>query len=124
MDKRIVVAIDTWEVDSPYPRGHYVKTLGDIGERETETDVLLLEHDIPTLPFTAAVQACLPPLPWSVTQADVDDPSRYESWAAYVCVQLFSFFPCLQECRFCSTSTPATHDIDKGTFCGVITDNR
>jgi exosome complex exonuclease DIS3/RRP44 len=38
--------------------------------------VLLLEHDINTSPFTPAVHACVPPLPWSVTQADVDDRNR------------------------------------------------
>ena len=38
--------------------------------------VLLLEHDINTSPFTEAVHACVPPLPWSVTQADVDDRNR------------------------------------------------
>jgi len=39
--------------------------------------VLLLEHDINTSPFTPAVHACVPPLPWSVTQTDVDQPNRY-----------------------------------------------
>lgn len=38
-DKRIVVAIDSWEADSAYPAGHYVRTLGTIGDRETETEV-------------------------------------------------------------------------------------
>ncbi len=38
-DKRIVVAIDSWEADSAYPAGHYVRTLGPIGDRETETEV-------------------------------------------------------------------------------------
>lgn len=37
-DKRIVVAIDGWEADSMYPSGHYVRTLGAIGDRETETE--------------------------------------------------------------------------------------
>lgn len=37
MDKRIVVAIDGWDVDSMYPSGHYVRTLGTIGDRDTET---------------------------------------------------------------------------------------
>lgn len=40
-DKRIVVAIDSWEADSAYPAGHYVRTLGLIGDRETETEVRL-----------------------------------------------------------------------------------
>ncbi len=37
MDKRLVVAIDTWDSDSMYPSGHYVRTLGIIGDRDTET---------------------------------------------------------------------------------------
>lgn len=37
MDKRIVVAIDDWSTDSMYPAGHYVRTLGVIGDRNTET---------------------------------------------------------------------------------------
>lgn len=37
MDKRIVAAIDDWTVDSMYPSGHYVRTLGVIGDRDTET---------------------------------------------------------------------------------------
>ena len=47
-DKRIVVAVDEWPATSWYPNGHLVKTLGEIGDRETETSVLLMEHDIPT----------------------------------------------------------------------------
>ena len=33
-------------VSSLYPIGHYLKTIGDIGDRETETQVVLLEHEI------------------------------------------------------------------------------
>lgn len=39
MDQRIVVAIDSWEADSMYPAGHYTRTLGPIGDRDTETEV-------------------------------------------------------------------------------------
>ena len=38
-DKRIVVAVDGWQPDSMYPSGHYTRTLGTIGDRETETEV-------------------------------------------------------------------------------------
>ncbi len=38
-DKRILVNIDTWDVDSQYPSGHYVRTLGTIGDKETEVTV-------------------------------------------------------------------------------------
>jgi len=42
-----MVQIDSWPADSKFPIGHYVKTLGDIGDKDTETQVLLIEHDIP-----------------------------------------------------------------------------
>ncbi|ETW05835.1 hypothetical protein H310_03502 [Aphanomyces invadans] len=67
MDKRIVVAIDSWPVDSRFPVGHYVKTLGVIGDKETETQVLLLEHDIPCEQFSDKVLKCLPPADWTIT---------------------------------------------------------
>ena len=39
MDKRLVVVIDGWDEDSAYPQGHYVRTLGTIGDRDAETEV-------------------------------------------------------------------------------------
>ncbi|GLC34112.1 hypothetical protein PLESTB_000838700 [Pleodorina starrii] len=76
MDKRIVVVIDGWEADSAYPRGHYVRTLGVIGDKDTETEVILIENDINTNPFTPAVHACVPPLPWAVGPSELSDPRR------------------------------------------------
>jgi len=49
--------------------------------------VLLIENDINTNPFTPAVHACVPPLPWSVTEADVADPSRCVHPATPSCCQ-------------------------------------
>jgi hypothetical protein len=37
MDKRLVVVVDSWEPDSLHPSGHYVRTLGVIGDKNTET---------------------------------------------------------------------------------------
>lgn len=95
-DKRIVVAVDSWEADSLYPSGHYVKTLGAIGDKETETEVLLIENDINTNPFTPAVHACVPPLPWAVTDAELADPSRAD----------------LRHLAVCSVDPPGCKDID------------
>ncbi|EFN55177.1 hypothetical protein CHLNCDRAFT_35599 [Chlorella variabilis] len=95
-DKRLVVAIDCWEADSLYPSGHYVRTLGAIGDKETETEVLLIENDINTSPFTAAVHACVPPLPWAVSEADLSDPSRAD----------------LRHLAVCSVDPPGCKDID------------
>lgn len=67
MDKRVLVVIDSWPADSRFPLGHYVRTLGVIGDKETETNVLLLEHDIPTDQFSDEVMRCLPPEDWTIT---------------------------------------------------------
>ena len=48
-------------------QGHFVRRLGKIGDKETENEVLLLEHDIPHQAFSEAVNACLPKLPWVIT---------------------------------------------------------
>ena len=52
--------------------------------------VILVEHDIITSPFTAAVHACVPPLPWSVAQSDIDQPGRRgppptRTWCTALC---------------------------------------
>ncbi|ETL26443.1 hypothetical protein L916_19889, partial [Phytophthora nicotianae] len=67
MDKRVLVAIDSWPADSKFPLGHYVRTLGVIGDKETETNVLLIEHDIPCDQFSDEVMRCLPPEDWKIT---------------------------------------------------------
>lgn len=68
--QRIVVVVDSWEADSLHPAGHFVRKLGAIGDKDTETEVLLIENDINTSPFTPGVHACVPPLPWSIQESD------------------------------------------------------
>ena len=41
LDKRIIVAVDSWDHQSRYPSGHYVRTIGVIGDRDTETEVYM-----------------------------------------------------------------------------------
>ena len=53
--KRILIAIDSWPSDSQFPLGHYVKTMGETGVKDVETEVLLHEHNIPCEPFPAKV---------------------------------------------------------------------
>ena len=70
--KRIVVSIDSWPRSSRLPRGHFVRDLGMIGDKETENEVLLLEHDVPHLPFSPAVLKDLPEVPWSISDQEVE----------------------------------------------------
>lgn len=44
------------------------RTLGDIGDRETETQVILIEHDIPPNVFSKEVLECLPPDDWKISE--------------------------------------------------------
>ncbi|KAJ3068868.1 hypothetical protein HDU98_008029 [Podochytrium sp. JEL0797] len=58
--QRIMVAIDNWNKSSMHPNGHFIKTLGAVGDRKTETDVILLEHDVRFMPFSKQVLSFLP----------------------------------------------------------------
>lgn len=66
--QRIIVAIDSWPRTSRYPLGHFVRALGKIGDKDTENEVLLLEHDVPHSKFSEAVLSFLPNLPWVITE--------------------------------------------------------
>jgi exosome complex exonuclease DIS3/RRP44 len=67
-NQRIIVAIDHWPRSSRYPQGHFVRALGPLGEKETENEVLLIEHDIPHCKFSQEVLNCLPELPWIISK--------------------------------------------------------
>ena len=72
--KRIIVALDSWPRHSRYPLGHFVRTIGTIGDKPTEIEVVLLEHDIPHSKFSQEVLDCLPTVtpekPWKITPED------------------------------------------------------
>lgn len=68
--QRIIVCIDSWPRNSRYPLGHYVRSLGQLGDRMTENEVLLLEHDVPHHSFSQAILDCLPKMPWLITAKD------------------------------------------------------
>ena len=38
--------MDNWPANSQYPNGHFVGSLGQIGDLEAELKVLLVQHDI------------------------------------------------------------------------------
>ena len=40
--------------------------------------MVLIENDIDSRPFSSQVLACLPPLPWSVSSADIANPCRLD----------------------------------------------
>ncbi|CAH2071572.1 unnamed protein product, partial [Iphiclides podalirius] len=69
--QRILVALDSWPRNSRYPLGHFVRSLGPIGDKAAENEVILLEHDIPHARFSEAVLACLPPDDWTIPEEEI-----------------------------------------------------
>ncbi|KAK3221781.1 hypothetical protein Dsin_008806 [Dipteronia sinensis] len=104
LNKRIVVTVDSWDRQSRYPFGHYVRVIGDIGDRDTESEMVLIENDIDARPFTAQVLACLPPLPWSVSSEDLANPIRLD----------------LRQIRVFSVDPPGCKDIDDALHCTAL----
>lgn len=99
---RILVAIDSWPVDSRYPLGHYVKTIGESGNKDVETEVLLHEHNIPCDPFPAKVLACLPPEDYKI---DIENSPGRED---------------LRHLPVLSIDPPGCKDIDDALHCVVL----
>ena len=108
LDQRIVVVIDDWPADSMYPEGHYVKSLGLIGSVDAETQALLLENDVDDRPFAPAVYACVPALPWKVTDDHLAEPGRED----------------LRDLLVCSVDPPGCKDIDDALSARDIDDER
>ncbi len=48
------------DLDSQYPDGHYVRTIGPVGTLDSEIEALLVTHSALPYPFSAAAEACLP----------------------------------------------------------------
>ena len=68
-DKRVTVTMHMWDKFGEWPRGKWAKTLGKIGDREVETEMILMEHSISNEPFSEEVLSCLPPEDYVPTEA-------------------------------------------------------
>ncbi|KAK3110817.1 exosome catalytic subunit dis3, partial [Teratosphaeriaceae sp. CCFEE 6253] len=51
LGKRVLVTIDTWDRESRYPVGHFIRSLGELETKGAETEALLLEWDVQYRPF-------------------------------------------------------------------------
>ena len=104
LGQRIIVVVDAWPKDSKYPIGHYIRSLGKIGDKVTENEVLLLEHDVPHQPFSDNVLACLPKLPWIISE---EERSKRMDLTGY---------------EICSVDPPGCTDIDDALHCRDLGD--
>uniref|UniRef100_A0A1B0CGZ3 Protein DIS3 homolog n=2 Tax=Lutzomyia longipalpis TaxID=7200 RepID=A0A1B0CGZ3_LUTLO len=104
--QRIIVAIDQWPRYSRYPLGHFVRALGPLGDKETENEVILLEHDIPHSNFSEEVLSFLPKMPWMITDKDLE--KRVD----------------LRGITICSVDPPGCTDIDDALHARRLSENR
>lgn len=94
LGQRLIVTMDKWDRGSIHPVGHVVKEIGASGDKEAETEVLLVENGIPTRKFSDAAMACLPDETWKVTEEHIK--SRWD----------------LRDWTICSVDPPGCTDID------------
>ena len=60
LGQRVLVTIDSWDRESRYPVGHFIRSLGELETKGAETEALLLEWDVQYRPFPKTVLDCLP----------------------------------------------------------------
>lgn len=92
--KRVLVIIDKWDRSSVHPNGHIIREIGSSEDKETETEVILIENGITTRKFSDAAMACLPDVSWRVSEEHCK--SRWD----------------LRDWTICSVDPPGCTDID------------
>lgn len=104
--KRLLVSIDSWTINDHFPRGHYVKNLGILGDKQTEMESLLHEHDVPYQSFSPQIISELPVegSDWTVKEEHV--ANRRD----------------LRNLDICSIDPPGCTDIDDALHCRKLED--
>ncbi|KAI0318692.1 RNB-domain-containing protein [Amylostereum chailletii] len=71
-NKLFVACIKRHPISSLHPFGTLVEELGPIGDVEVETSALLKDCNFPTEDFTEGVLKCLPPMPWTIPERELE----------------------------------------------------
>lgn len=79
-----------------------MRSLGPLGDKETENEVLLIEHDVPHSNFSEEVLSFLPKMPWIISEED---------YAARVD---------LRGIAICSVDPPGCTDIDDALHSRIL----
>ncbi|KAG7096895.1 hypothetical protein E1B28_004301 [Marasmius oreades] len=72
VNKLFVACIKRHPISSLHPFGTLVEELGPIGDIEVETSALLKDCNFPTEEFTDNVLKCLPPIPWTIPERELE----------------------------------------------------
>ncbi|PFH52769.1 hypothetical protein AMATHDRAFT_56203 [Amanita thiersii Skay4041] len=71
-NRLFVACIKRHPISSLHPFGTLVEELGPIGDIEVETSALLKDCNFPTEEFTENVLKCLPPMPWTIPERELE----------------------------------------------------
>lgn len=71
-NKLFVACIKRHPISSLHPFGTLVEELGPIGDIEVETSALLKDCNFPTEEFADNVLKCLPPVPWTIPERELE----------------------------------------------------
>lgn len=115
LNKRILIAVDSWPRNKRYPLGHFIKDLGLVESKDAETEALLLEHDVEYRPFTKKVIQCLPEEGenWKCP-VDLKDSSEISK------DPLLAKRVDLRDKLVCSIDPPGCVDIDDALHCKLL----
>jgi protein SSD1 len=72
VNRLFVACIKRHPISSLHPFGTLVEDLGSIGDVEVETSALLKDCNFPTEEFTDNVLKCLPPMPWTIPERELE----------------------------------------------------
>lgn len=100
-------------------QGHFIKTLGKLGDKETENEVILAENDILHHEFPEAVLDCLPTLPWIITEEVCLFPKIFTTIIFFSIKDLAKRVD-LRDFCIVSIDPPGCTDIDDALHCRLL----
>lgn len=72
MEGQLLLArVGEWAQGNGYPSAELVRSLGFAGSAEAETEAILSAHECSLEPWSAAVEACLPPADFSISASEI-----------------------------------------------------
>lgn len=70
-DVMVICELTSWPLSSFFAHGIFVEAVGSCKNITDCTKALLAENGIDVTPFSAEVEACLPPVPWAIPESEV-----------------------------------------------------
>jgi exosome complex exonuclease DIS3/RRP44 len=78
-----MIQFDDWPSNSKYPSGHFLSLIGEMGDLNTESEIILLTHQIPHDDFPPSVLEDLPSDDYKIPDSEFE--RRKDLRGKYVC---------------------------------------